>query len=163
MRRRRMPSFGKSRSRFGRAAWPASLVAAALLTPLSGVVEPARPAGADPGAADSTSATVAEARRLAKETNQPQVVGSMLTETRTVEVNPSGSFTATESLRPVRAKVGGRWQAIDTTLVRDGSWYRPRASTLTYGSRRVATDRWCRCRAPAALFPSPGRPAFRLL
>ncbi|MGH3716521.1 MAG: LamG-like jellyroll fold domain-containing protein, partial [Micromonosporaceae bacterium] len=54
----------------------------------------------------------------------------MLTEHRTVEVTPSGSFIATEHLRPVRARAGGAWAAIDTTLVARNGAYVPRASTV---------------------------------
>ncbi len=106
----------------------AVVVVLSLVSAVDAAVDPA-PAKAGPASGDGgRAATVAEAREAAADTGEPQVVGSMLSETRTVEVTPSGSFVATEHLRPIRARSAGGWQPIDTTLaLEDGVWA-PRVS-----------------------------------
>ncbi|MFI6316778.1 FG-GAP-like repeat-containing protein [Nonomuraea sp. NPDC050556] len=68
---------------------------------------PTAQATADPGGAALT-----EARR----TGQRVEVEPARTETTEVFAEPDGTMTAQQHLRPVRARVGGEWRAIDPTL-----------------------------------------------
>ncbi|WP_370372254.1 carbohydrate binding domain-containing protein [Catenulispora sp. GP43] len=71
-------------------------------------------------AAQNTARLAASAQ--AKKTGKPVPVPELTTEHATTQANPDGTFTASESVTPQRAKVGNTWQAIDTTLAkgRDG-------------------------------------------
>ncbi|WP_283139348.1 DNRLRE domain-containing protein [Rhizohabitans arisaemae] len=73
------------------------------------------------------SAAVDEARRTGRRT---EVLESR-TETTEVFAEPDGSMTRSEYVRPVRAKINGRWTAVDDDLRRnaDGT-YSPAASTF---------------------------------
>jgi Concanavalin A-like lectin/glucanases superfamily len=76
-------------------------------------------AAADTGdAGPATVASESEALAVARQTNRRVEVGSLRGETREVYVEADGSFTATQHVRPVRARKNGRWVDIDTTLRR---------------------------------------------
>ena len=62
--------------------------------------------------AASEDQALAEARRLGKNVE----VGSLRGESRDVVAMPDGTLQAREYLRPVRVRVHGKWQPIDTDL-----------------------------------------------
>ncbi|WP_042381759.1 ricin-type beta-trefoil lectin domain protein [Streptacidiphilus melanogenes] len=66
---------------------------------------------------------MATAMAKAKKTHKPVQVDVATNPYTTLTANPAGHFTAQEFLNPQRAKVGGSWKPIDTTLVKnaDGS------------------------------------------
>ncbi|CAL2068852.1 MULTISPECIES: LamG-like jellyroll fold domain-containing protein [Streptomyces] len=70
---------------------------------------------------DQPGRTEAEAFAQARRTGEPVEVGSLRGESREVYATPEGDLEAREHLRPVRARVGGRWKPIDTDLVKTGS------------------------------------------
>jgi len=111
------------------AAISVAVVAASMLTIIE-IPAAVRAQAASPSPNGVSKATVAEALAEAKRSNRPVTVGSMVSESRTVEVTPSGSFISTEHLRPVRARSAGGWVPIDTTLVGKDGGYGPKASTI---------------------------------
>ncbi|WP_255949798.1 LamG-like jellyroll fold domain-containing protein [Streptomyces odontomachi] len=78
------------------------------------------PASAGSQAADDEQAPVAasedEALAEAKRLGRDVEVGSLRGESSDVFASPDGTLQAREYLRPVRARVGGEWQPIDTDL-----------------------------------------------
>ncbi|WP_411081990.1 LamG domain-containing protein [Streptomyces sp. cmx-18-6] len=86
---------------------------------------PERPASSDGGT------TLDEAQAAAKRTGRPVEVTAMRGESSDVFATPGGNLEAREYLRPVRARVRGAWQPIETDLVRaaDGS-VAPGAATV---------------------------------
>lgn len=76
------------------------------------------------GAAAGTSgdpaspATTDEALTRARRTGESVEVGSLRSESGDVYATPDGNLEAREYLRPVRARVDGRWKPVDTNLVR---------------------------------------------
>ncbi|MFB7949080.1 ricin-type beta-trefoil lectin domain protein [Kitasatospora phosalacinea] len=81
-------------------------------------------------AADS-STEEQSARQRAAATGQPVEILTARTETSEQVVNPDGSHTLTQHLRPVRARKGGEWAPIDATLkaAADGT-VKPAVSTV---------------------------------
>ncbi|WP_289738570.1 hypothetical protein, partial [Streptomyces macrolidinus] len=65
--------------------------------------------------------TEAEAFAQARRTGKPVEVTSLGGESSEVFATPDGNLEAREYLRPVRARVGGRWKPVDTGLVKAGS------------------------------------------
>ncbi|MFD0259321.1 ricin-type beta-trefoil lectin domain protein [Kitasatospora indigofera] len=96
---------------------------------------PAAPAGAAAPRSDSgQSAPAAEAesaRQQAARTGQPVELLAARSETSEQVVNPDGSHTVTQHLRPVRIRTGGGWTPVDPTLkaAPDGT-VRPAASAV---------------------------------
>ncbi|MFN8074869.1 MAG: LamG-like jellyroll fold domain-containing protein [Kineosporiaceae bacterium] len=64
-----------------------------------------------------------DAAARAQATGEPVPVGAATTATSTVQANPRGGYTLTQTAMPVRARVNGRWEPLDATLVKqaDGS------------------------------------------
>lgn len=106
------------------------------------------------------------AQALARATRRPVVASALTTTTSQTTANPDGTFTLTESVRPVRAWRHGRWAALDPTLRRDsngtvspalttsqvalsGGGSGPLAVLATAG--RTLTLSW-----PAGRLPAPG-------
>ncbi|WP_408645887.1 LamG-like jellyroll fold domain-containing protein [Streptomyces odonnellii] len=79
----------------------------------------AGPATASGPGAGTEEAALAEARRTGKDVE----VTALRSETGEVFAKPNGRMEAVEHLRPVRARVGGEWRNIDTSLRKrpDGS------------------------------------------
>lgn len=91
----------------------ATVSEAASLLAAAEVPAPVRIQAAGPSANGGSKATVAEAPAEAKRTKRPVVVGSMMSEVRTVEMTPSGSFIATEQLRPAGFQsTGSSWDYV---------------------------------------------------
>jgi Concanavalin A-like lectin/glucanases superfamily len=85
----------------------------------------ARSAAADAGtAAAAVYQTPAQASAQAVRTGKAVPVTGATTPTSTLTADPDGSFTATESAGPTRARVDGTWRSLDANLVRnaDGTW-----------------------------------------
>ncbi len=61
-----------------------------------------------------------QAEKLAERTGRRVDVSALTTPTSATTVGPSGTFTATESLVPVRAWRGGRWRSLNATLHANG-------------------------------------------
>jgi hypothetical protein len=82
--------------------------------------------GADTTGADATGAA-AEAARTGKVVE----ISSLRGESREVFATPEGNVEAREHLRPVRTRVDGKWQDIDTSLTKraDGT-VTPKATTV---------------------------------
>ncbi|MDQ4502024.1 LamG-like jellyroll fold domain-containing protein [Sinomonas sp. ASV322] len=57
-------------------------------------------------------------------------VDALTTETRVVDANPDGTFTATVTASPVRMRSGSGWADIDPALADDGTAVRPRMAPL---------------------------------
>ena len=57
-----------------------------------------------------------QAEKLAERTGRRVTVSALTTATSATTVSPRGTFTVTQSLMPVRAWRGGRWQALDPAL-----------------------------------------------
>ncbi|MFI1018162.1 LamG-like jellyroll fold domain-containing protein [Streptomyces sp. NPDC020965] len=90
-------------------------------------VAPAAAQAAEPTVADSET----EAVDLARRTGRPVEVVSKRAESSDVFATPDGRLEAREYLRPVRARVDGQWQPVDTGLVRSGAGtVAPRAVTV---------------------------------
>ncbi|WP_175465062.1 MULTISPECIES: LamG-like jellyroll fold domain-containing protein [unclassified Streptomyces] len=81
--------------------------------------------------ADADVASLADAQAAAKQTGRPVEVTSMRGESSDVFATPEGNLEAREYLRPIRARVKGAWQPVDTDLVRaaDGS-VAPKVTTV---------------------------------
>ncbi|GAA1995599.1 LamG-like jellyroll fold domain-containing protein [Catenulispora subtropica] len=76
----------------------------------------------DPYAAKNAAQLAASTK--AKATGKAVDVPELTTERSTTKANPDGTFTASTTFFPQRAKVDGAWTPIDTTLAEnaDGSW-----------------------------------------
>lgn len=96
------------------------------------------PAVAQPASAQPSQAAQRQAG--------PVEVGELTTEDRIVHQQPDGSMLATLNVEPVRVKQDGRWNPVDTTLMRlpDGS----------FGARAIPSD--------LALSPGGAGPLVRL-
>ncbi|WP_055586593.1 LamG-like jellyroll fold domain-containing protein [Streptacidiphilus griseoplanus] len=83
-------------------------------------VKPVKSAGAG---AHRTALTESAAVTEATGTGQKVEISSLLTESSETYATPDGGYEMDQHLRPVRARVGGAWKAIDNTLVKrpDGS------------------------------------------
>ncbi|GHD62671.1 FG-GAP-like repeat-containing protein [Streptomyces goshikiensis] len=68
-----------------------------------------------------------EAQDKARSTGKPVEVTELRTATNSTMAMPDGSFELTAHTRPVRAKVGGEWKEIDTTLTRTDDGWAPKA------------------------------------
>ncbi|MGX1269715.1 hypothetical protein [Streptomyces phaeoluteigriseus] len=96
--------------------------------------------GATP-ANDTESAAFGQAARSKKKVE----ITSLRGETSETYALPNGNFEAVQHLRPVRARVDGGWQAIDTALHKraDGS-IAPKAATVgiafSGGGKKTAAD-----------------------
>lgn len=74
--------------------------------------------------------TPGQASVLAARTGKAVPVTGATTATSTLNANPDGTFTLTESGTPVRAKVGGTWRDLDATLIRHANGtYSPAVSS----------------------------------
>ncbi|GII62275.1 hypothetical protein Skr01_23600 [Sphaerisporangium krabiense] len=115
---RRLPSGRR------RASLTAVLLVTSLITALPGTASAAPPPVPTP-APGPVDAAKAEAKKLGK----PVEIPSLNTENMTTVANANGKTVGTYVYQtPVRFKDrGGKWQAIDTTLVRDGSAVRPKS------------------------------------
>nr|WP_318036820.1 LamG-like jellyroll fold domain-containing protein [Streptomyces caniscabiei] len=87
------------------------------------------------GAADESAEAEAgeDAKALAKaaRTGKPVEITSMRGESSEVFATPEGHLEAREHLRPVRTRVNGEWQDIDTTLARGANGtVAPKATTV---------------------------------
>ncbi|GGO81929.1 LamG-like jellyroll fold domain-containing protein [Wenjunlia tyrosinilytica] len=73
---------------------------------------------AEAGAQDNGGTAVSESDALgrARESGRNVEVGSLRSESGEVYATPDGDLEAVEHLRPVRARVGGAWKAVDTSL-----------------------------------------------
>lgn len=92
--------------------------------------EPARAAAGPLERPDDSSAF-----ELARQRGQRVEVTSARTETETVFVNPSGSYTLEQTARPVRVRRSNGWVPVDTTLVKqaDGTvTAKATAATLSF-------------------------------
>ncbi|MFC4337606.1 LamG-like jellyroll fold domain-containing protein [Salininema proteolyticum] len=93
------------------------------------------------GQSDGAAQTAAAAREEAVSSGQPVEVLSERSERRDVVANPDGTFTASEHAAPVRARVGGEWRPIDTTLsVDSGNGIRPASTTLPIAFSEGGSD-----------------------
>ncbi|GGT46036.1 hypothetical protein GCM10010271_57710 [Streptomyces kurssanovii] len=68
------------------------------------------------------------AQKQAREHGKRVEVSALTSPTSTTYALPDGSFQLTAHAAPVRAKVDGRWQPIDTTLVRVSDGWAPKAA-----------------------------------
>lgn len=90
-------------------------------------VTPEPAAHADtPKAAATEEQAIATARR----TGDPVEITSRRGEDRTVRALPNGRVEIQQHLRPIRARRGGGWSGIDTTLHRSGDAIVPAATTV---------------------------------
>lgn len=82
--------------------------------------------------ADEPKAEASEQKALqaAKQTGDPVEITSRRGETRTVRALPDGRIEVEERLQPIRARQGGKWVSIDTTLRRSESAVAPAATTV---------------------------------
>jgi hypothetical protein len=77
---------------------------------------PTSPASSS-GKADHLPLDEAHASLKAQATGKPVAVDAATTPTAREVANPDGTFTLTQSLAPVRKYTGGKWKALDATLV----------------------------------------------
>ncbi|MFE0629001.1 LamG-like jellyroll fold domain-containing protein [Streptomyces sp. NPDC058864] len=92
-----------------------------------------RPAGAAAagGGAATTAPTEEAALAEADSTGRKVEVTSLRNESEEVYATPDGKLESVQHLRPVRARVDGRWADIDNTLVRgDGGRVAPKAAAV---------------------------------
>ncbi|MER6102545.1 FG-GAP-like repeat-containing protein [Streptomyces sp. NPDC001832] len=112
------------------AAGVATLVAAGLGFALLGP-DPADPAA--PAATPVSPATApldeSGAQRQAVRTGKRVEVTALRDATSTTFALPDGSFELTASAAPIRAKVGGVWKSLDTTLARTDRGWEPKAAS----------------------------------
>ncbi|MEU8798978.1 LamG-like jellyroll fold domain-containing protein [Spirillospora sp. NPDC048819] len=78
----------------------------------------------------TTAATEQKAVAQARRSGEPVEITSRRGETRTVRALPNGRIEVEERVQPVRARRGGKWVDIDTTLRRSGEAVVPGASTV---------------------------------
>ncbi|MGP4027588.1 LamG-like jellyroll fold domain-containing protein [Actinomadura sp. 3N407] len=93
------------------------------------------PVAVVPGAAahadePKTAATEQKAVAQARRSGEPVEITSRRGETRTVRALPNGRIEVEERVQPIRARRGGKWVDIDTTLRRSGGAVVPGASTV---------------------------------
>jgi len=94
------------------------------------------PAGLATATHNGSTLSQAEASARAGSTGKGVAVPAMTTPTSTLTAEPNGSFTLTQSLAPVRKRVGGVWHGLDATLVHNvDATLSPRMST---GSLRLS-------------------------
>jgi hypothetical protein len=74
----------------------------------------AQAAAPQPSVAAGVSPTQAE--KQARQTGEPVAVTALTTPTSQTTANPSGTLSTTQSLEPVRAWHGGKWQALNPAL-----------------------------------------------
>ncbi|MFD5539804.1 hypothetical protein ACFWIJ_18795, partial [Streptomyces sp. NPDC127079] len=98
-----------------------------------------RHSGTDRPARATAPVTEAEAATRAARSGRPVEVTALRTAYETTWARPDGLLQRRVHATPVRAKVHGHWQPIDTTLVRTGHGWSPRATnvglTFSAGSR----------------------------
>lgn len=84
------------------------------------LAQPTDTAAAIPSSRSAPTALMGEAAAsaAAREYNTPVRVSDLTTETEDVLANPDGTFTWTQSVRPVRVRRGDTWRPLDLTLVR---------------------------------------------
>jgi len=88
------------------------------------------PVTLDPRPAAGTALTTEQALREARSTKASVAIPGATTSTDTVVANPDGTLTQTTSAMPVRKMVGGVWQDLDATLIRDADGtVHPRSTT----------------------------------
>ncbi|MFJ8658547.1 FG-GAP repeat domain-containing protein [Streptomyces sp. NPDC093795] len=82
----------------------------------------------EPDSGEAAGGIEVSALAKAKSSGDPVEIVEQRTETSEVFANPSGTFTVTTHLKPVRTRLGGKWVAIDTDLVAGKDGVRPRAA-----------------------------------
>ncbi|MEU2777954.1 DNRLRE domain-containing protein [Streptomyces sp. NPDC007162] len=101
-----------------------------------------RHSGADRPARAAAPVTEAEASSRAARSGRPVEVTALRTAYETTWARPDGLLQRRVHATPVRAKAHGRWQPIDTTLVRTGHGWSPRGTnvglTFSAGSRAAS-------------------------
>ncbi|TDE21965.1 LamG domain-containing protein [Actinomadura sp. 6K520] len=114
-----------------RPAWMARVLSLVLVAGLVHVpVVAALPKTAAQADEPKAEATEQKALAAAKRTGEPVEITSRRGETRTVRALPNGRIEVEERLQPIRARQGGKWVSIDTTLRRSGSEVVPAATTV---------------------------------
>jgi hypothetical protein len=88
--------------------------------PSAAGAEPAAAVGEDPAPVPGEAASETEALAEAERTGEPVEVLSLRGETSEVFATAEGTFEAVEYLRPVRTRINGRWEDVDTGLVPRG-------------------------------------------
>ncbi|MEU1165122.1 hypothetical protein ABZ372_33235 [Streptomyces sp. NPDC005921] len=98
--------------------------------------------GTDRPARAAAPVTEAEAVSRAARSGRPVEVTALRTAYETTWARPDGLLQRRVHATPVRAKAHGRWQPVDTTLVRTGHGWSPRATnvglTFSAGSRSAS-------------------------
>ncbi|MBQ1090289.1 LamG domain-containing protein [Streptomyces sp. B93] len=80
---------------------------------------------------DPAAVTIDDALAKAKSLGRSVEVGSLRGESRDVHATPDGNLEAREYLRPVRTRVGGKWQPVDTELAKNSAGaVSPKATTV---------------------------------
>ncbi|MCX4674868.1 DNRLRE domain-containing protein [Streptomyces sp. NBC_01433] len=125
MERRRPTRATARRTTAGVAAVVAAGLGFALLGPDRNT--PAPPAAA-PASRAAAPLDESAAQRQAVRTGKRVEVTALRDATSTTTALPNGSFELTAHAAPIRAKVGGTWKPIDTTLVRTKRGWAPRAT-----------------------------------
>ncbi|WP_078900082.1 LamG-like jellyroll fold domain-containing protein [Streptomyces sp. SBT349] len=93
--------------------------------------ERAAAAAAEPAPAAGEAASEVEALAEAERTGEPVEVLSLRGETSEVFATPEGTFEAVEYLRPVRTRVNGQWEEVNTDLlVREDGTVAPVTATV---------------------------------
>ncbi|MFF4834314.1 LamG-like jellyroll fold domain-containing protein [Streptomyces sp. NPDC001315] len=83
------------------------------------------------GAGTTAAASEEEAIAAAKRSGKNVEVASLRGESSDVYATPEGDLEAREYLRPVRTRINGTWQPIDTALAKaDGGMVAPKAATV---------------------------------
>ncbi|MDT0347741.1 RHS repeat domain-containing protein [Streptomyces litchfieldiae] len=88
--------------------------------PLASGSERAAAVAEEPAPAAGEAASEAEALAEAERTGEPVEVLSLRGETSEVFATPEGTFEAVEYLRPVRTRINGQWEEVNTDLVARG-------------------------------------------
>lgn len=132
---RLMPSLrtlGASVPRRASASLAALALTATLAAPLTAHADTStgKSTGSTSASSGTPSVTVLQASAEARKSGKPVPVPGATTDTSTLTAEPNGSMALTETPVPVRKRVGGTWQQLDATLVRnaDGS-VSPKVST----------------------------------
>lgn len=106
-------------SRLSSALWAGSLTVAIVLASLL-------PAESQQSVEDGQSGLPFAAEFAeAETTGEPVEIESKRSSTDTLYANPSGTLTRETSSTPIRVRTDDGWEAVDLTLVKDGSTYRP--------------------------------------
>lgn len=101
------------------------------IVPPSASASPVAPTMVPVAEGEPIRQTEPEAVAHAAEIGQRVAIGAFRTESRDVYVNPDGTRTAVEHVRPVRVVQNGRWTPTDPTLVRGpGGVVGPRAAVV---------------------------------